>query len=239
MRDRWQEPADLAAILERAAVLPPGEDDRFAGYAILGVPFRSGDVLAMRRFPLTSIGPGYTSIWHRAPHGEWTFYSDAAGDQACGRYFGPRIREVAGTPIRIEWTGPRAMTIVAHGGRLLSWRIALTQTLSTTLLNAVAAMLPRQWRTNTRALRALGKAAGLALGAGRVSLAGETPDGHRFVASPDVVWTVGASRAVIDGRDLGPTGPIDPQPRLGDFHIPRRGLFAAGSVIMARPLQSR
>jgi hypothetical protein len=231
------EPADLAAILERAAVLPPGPGDRFTGYAILGVPFRSGDVLALRRFPVASTGPGYTSVWHRDPQGAWTFYSDAGCDQdgrdhGCGRYFGRAVREFIGTPIRIEWTGPRNMTIAAQGGRLLSWRLALAPTASTTLLNAIAAHVPRRWLTDERALRALGLAAGFALGAGRLSLAGETPAGHRFMASPEVVWTVSASRAAVEGRDLGPIGPIDPQPALGDFYIPRRGLFAVCSAVM-------
>jgi hypothetical protein len=222
----------MAAILERSAVLPQGPGDRFTGYAILGVPFRSGDVLALRRFPVTSNGPGYTSIWHRNPGGEWTFYSDAGGDHGCARYFGPAVRDVVGTPIRIEWTGPRNVTIAADGGRLLSWRIALARTLSTNALNALTAVLPRRWLADARALQTLGRAAGLALGAGRLSLAGETPAGHRFLATPDVVWTVSASRAAIEGHDLGPTGPIDPQPALGDFHIPRRGIFAVGSAVM-------
>jgi hypothetical protein len=224
----------MAAILERAAVLPDGPGDRFAGYAVLGVPFRSGDVLALRRYPVTSIGPGYTSIWHRDPEGAWTFYSDAACDQGCARYFGSGVREFVGTPIRIEWPGPRNMTIAACGGRLLTWRIALAPTMSTKILNAVAALVPRRSLMDERAMRVFGRAAGLVLSAGRVSLAGQTPGGHRFVASPRVVWAVVASRAAIEGRDLGETGPIDPQPALGDFHIPRRGLFAVGSVRMNR-----
>lgn len=31
-------------------------------------------------FPASSIGPGYTSVWHRDPGGTWTFYSEASGE---------------------------------------------------------------------------------------------------------------------------------------------------------------
>ncbi len=48
-------PGELAAALERSD-LPPGEGERFAGYGIMAQPFRSGHVLALRRFPHTSIG---------------------------------------------------------------------------------------------------------------------------------------------------------------------------------------
>ena len=64
--------------------LPDGPGDRFSGYAIIGLPFQSGHVLALRRFPTSSIGPGYTAVWHRNPSGRWTFYSTCgAGGVVC------------------------------------------------------------------------------------------------------------------------------------------------------------
>ena len=42
-------------------------EDRFAGYAVIVLPFRSGHVLSLRRFPASSVGPGYTSVWRRDP----------------------------------------------------------------------------------------------------------------------------------------------------------------------------
>ena len=53
--------------IERHASLAPGTEDRFTGYAVIGLPFRSGHVLSLRRFPASSVGPGYTSVWHRDP----------------------------------------------------------------------------------------------------------------------------------------------------------------------------
>jgi hypothetical protein len=65
-------PADEAADTETAG-LPAGGGERFAGYGVMGLPFRSGHVLAMRRFPASSIGPACTSVWHRSPDGRWVF----------------------------------------------------------------------------------------------------------------------------------------------------------------------
>ena len=44
------EPRKLVAQLEVAASLPAGSNERFNGYGVMGLPFRSGHVLAMRRF---------------------------------------------------------------------------------------------------------------------------------------------------------------------------------------------
>ncbi len=67
--------------LESAPQLPDGADERFSGYGVMGLPFRSGHVLALRRFPASSIGPGYTSVWHRDPDGAWTFFATASPRQ--------------------------------------------------------------------------------------------------------------------------------------------------------------
>ena len=74
--------------------MPEGEGERFFGYAVIGLPFDSGHVLSLRRFPASSIGPGYTSVWHRDPEGRWTFYQDALPELACSRYFGVEIRDL-------------------------------------------------------------------------------------------------------------------------------------------------
>jgi hypothetical protein len=55
---------------------------------MIGLPLPSGHVLALRRFPASSLGPDYTSIWHRDPGGKWTFYSTAAPEQSCYRIVG-------------------------------------------------------------------------------------------------------------------------------------------------------
>lgn len=232
-----REPAELAAAIERAGLLPDGPGDRFGGYGVLGVPFRSGDALALRRFPVTSLGGGYTSVWHRSPEGDWTFYSDVGTGPGCTRYFGDSIRDAVIAPIRIEWNGPRNVSVAVDGGRVLAWTFALRPTPSTRLLNRLAGMVPpRRW-TDPRVLRAMEVAARVTLRAGDVRLTGVTPTGTRFMVNPRAVWLVEASRAVIAGRDLGPMGPITPQPALGDVRIPRRGLFAVGATFMTAPTE--
>jgi hypothetical protein len=57
-----REPAEYAGEIERDATLPAGSGERFSGYGVMGLPFRSGHILALRRFPASSIGPGYRSV---------------------------------------------------------------------------------------------------------------------------------------------------------------------------------
>ena len=120
------EPKDLVEKLEGGAELPSEDQERFAGYGVMGVPFTSGDLLAMRRFPASSLGEGYTSVWHQDPQGRWTFYSDVPPQLACPRYFGSAVTEAVVREIEIAWTDPRAFTIsidddLVSGGTLL-WR---------------------------------------------------------------------------------------------------------------------
>ncbi len=76
------DPRKLIQQLEATASLPPGQQERFNGYGVMGLPFKSGHILAMRRFPAASIGPGYISIWHRTPQGDWSFYATAQPGQS-------------------------------------------------------------------------------------------------------------------------------------------------------------
>ena len=69
------EPRNVVQRLESAGRLPDGDDERFSGYGVMAVPFSTGHLLAMRHFHASSIGPGYTSIWHWSPEGRWTFYT--------------------------------------------------------------------------------------------------------------------------------------------------------------------
>jgi hypothetical protein len=57
-----REPKEIVDEIEAAAVLSDGEEERFFGFVVIGLPFDSGHILALRRFPASSIGPGYTSV---------------------------------------------------------------------------------------------------------------------------------------------------------------------------------
>jgi hypothetical protein len=47
----------LASEIEWAPELPSGGEERFTGFGVMGIPFASGHVLALRRFAASSIGP--------------------------------------------------------------------------------------------------------------------------------------------------------------------------------------
>lgn len=222
-----REPADIVEDLESHPELPPGCEERFFGYGVMGLPFRSGHVLGLRRFPASSIGPGYRSVWHRDPDGRWTFYQDQPDELACTRYFGAQVDEVRHGPIQIDWTGPRRLEVRAGDGHL-EWTTDMRSTAATRLLNAVGSLLPeRAWRSPP-VLSVMSRVAGVALGAGRVRLVGVAPNGQRFVANPLTVWVASSSAASVGDADLGEMGAAPEQAQLGDFSLPQRGVFAIG-----------
>jgi hypothetical protein len=47
--------------------------------------------------------------------------------------------------------------------------------------------------------------------------------------APKQLWVITDSCAVLHGQDLGPTGPLMRQARLGDFHMPQGGIGMVGS----------
>jgi hypothetical protein len=214
--------------LEQGAELPSGCAERFAGYGIMGVPFASGHVLAMRRFTAASIGPDYTSVWHRDPQGRWTFFVDVAPEMACPRYFGTAISELVVTKIEITWSSPRELTISIGESPRLAWHLSLQETAATRTMNTVGGVLPDAlWRKEV-VLGPMGKAASLMLRAGRLRLTGQAPNRQRFLANPMRIWAVKSSEATIGRQDLGDVRPLPEQTRLGDFWIPQRGIFAIG-----------
>lgn len=227
-----REPADIVADLERRPELPPGAEERFFGYGVMGLAFRSGHVLALRRFPASPIGPGYRSVWHRDPGGRWTFYQDQPAELACTRYFGSADDDVHQRPIHIDWTGPRRLRIRAGDGEL-DWTVQIGSTPVTRVFNRLAAVLPAPaWRSGP-VLALMSRVAGTALRAGRVRLTGRAPNGQRFTANPRILWLVLDSTATVRGVDLGEIGPAPEQARLADFLLPQRGVFAVGSTTFA------
>lgn len=226
---RGRTPRETAAALEAGAFLPAGDAERFNGYGVIGVPFISGHVLALRRWPASPVGPGHTSVWHRDPGGRWTFYANVEPELACARYTGRIAGAAPVTEITIGWTGPLDFTVrVPEAG--LEWRVRLGSTLATRALSRAAALLPEALWSSPPALSLLGRVAGVALRAGRVGLQGRMPNGQWFRASPRRIWIVEASGAVLRGEDLGEPARLPEQARVGDFWIPRRGLFAFGQA---------
>ena len=220
------EPREAVQRAEANARLPSGSDERFAGYGVMGLPFSSGHVLAMRRFPASSVGPGYISVWHRSPEGRWTFWQDVPPAQACPRYFGAAIAESFESEIDVSWTGPRDLSIRVADE--LDWDVSVASTPVTTAMNTLSSLLPNALWRNGLVLGAMESMAGLALHAGRVGLRGTAPNRQRFIANPLRIWFVTRTRAVLRGQDLGPMGRLTQQARLGDFWLPQRGILSVG-----------
>jgi hypothetical protein len=225
-------PRELALSAENAA-LPAGNDERFNGWGIMGLPFRSGHVLAVRRFPANSIGAAYTSVWHRSPLGEWTFYGDTPPTQSCTRYFGASVERFVPAPISIEWLTATSLTIGIPDARFeLTATMAATPV--TSAMNAMGSVMPDSLWKSSLVLDAMAGVAGLTLGAGRLRMHGTAPNGQAFVANPMRIWIIPEARVSLAGEDFGPTGALARQAWLGDFAIPQRGIFAIGRAFFER-----
>jgi hypothetical protein len=222
-------PRDLIAALEQTAQLPDGTRERFAGYGVMGLPFRSGHVLGLRRWPASSVGPGYTSVWHQQPDGRWSFWSTVDPELSCTRYTGEISDDTRVAAIEVDWPEPYRLTITSDEPSL-AWEVQVALTRRTRMLGALARRLPRRMRSNQAVLRAMGPMAGWVFGVGRLALTGLMPNGQTFRLVPSYVWLVTASRARLDGVDLGAPAPLPRQAMIGDFRIPQGGLLAIGTV---------
>ena len=218
-------PADYAADTE-TAILPPGEDERFVGYGVMGQPFRSGHVLAMRRFPQTSLGAGYTAVWHCDPDGRWRMWADVPPLLACPRYFGPSLTAAEECDITVEWPDPWTLDVRIDG--LLEWRTRLTRTAATTAMSVLASRLPDSWWNSNLVLGLMGRVAGPLLGAEEIRLHGRVPSEQWFTVNPLRVWATTKVEASLRGESLGEPERVPRQRRLGGFPVPNRGLFAIG-----------
>lgn len=125
---------------QQSCELPRVSGERFVGYAVIGAPFASGHYLALRRFPINSIGDGFTSVWHRNPVGTWTVYSDVPAELSCPRYLGRALSRTEETDVRAAWTGPADLHVTVGGE--LEWDLRMTTSPATTLMNAAGSLMP-------------------------------------------------------------------------------------------------
>lgn len=221
-------PQDAVAALLADPVLPPGDDERFVGFGIMGLPFANGHYLAMRQIPATTFAPPYVSVWHRDPSCNWTFYATTPGQQSCARYFGSATpKDAVQCDIAVAWTGPQSVSIDIPG--VLHWTVDLQSTRATRLMSKISGRLSESAWTNPVMLHRLGRVARRTLDVGEVRLTGRAPNGQCYSMAPKQVWLVADSSAVLYGRDLGPSGPLLRQARLGDFRMPQRGIGMVGS----------
>jgi hypothetical protein len=225
-------PGGLVEAIERDAKIPKGNEERFSGYGVVGLPFKSGHVLCLRRWPASSLGQPYTSVWHRNPEGCWIFIQDASPQLACTRYFGSAVSQYLNGEIIISWLGPWDFSVEVAGDYEVHWQVSLGNTLTTQLSNALGGLIPDFLWRRQGFLKSLEYLGGLFMGSGRVRLAGRMPNGQRFISSPRYSWDVTSTRASVRNQDLGEMGPLDEQARLGDFWIPQQGRFFIGQAFL-------
>jgi len=220
--------AAAQATEARSGPLADG-DERLAGYGVMGLPFASGHYLALRRFPANPFGAPYTSVWQRDPSGSWTFFTTAAPEASCPRFFSAAVDTVVRTPISLDWPTPSRLEVIAGP---LRWSMEVTGTPATAAMTAMSRIMPGAAWESAAVLAALSRFVRPVLAAGRIRLTGSVPNGQWFRAAPRVLLAVARSAASLDGADLGALGPLPRQARLGDFWLPQRGLFMVGGTVL-------
>jgi hypothetical protein len=219
--------------IERNGKLPKGTEERFNGFGIMGITFDSGHILALRRFPQSSVGDAYTSVWHRTPYGYWTFYADIKPEHSCSRFFGRDINRTVISPISIEVSDSNKMCIQIKEHRL-NWEFNIESNLKTKLMNAISLFIPEfMWRSKVF-LSILGKVASLTFKLGNINLYGIAPNGQSFIANPYRLWEVKNTKATINSISLGSVKELKPQAMLGDFKIPQQPLFVLGKAYFTK-----
>jgi hypothetical protein len=209
--------------------LPSGDDDRVAGFGVIGLPFLSGHYLALRCFSASSFGPPYKSLWHRDPAGAWSVYTTVDASYSCPRYIGPALaRPAIVAPIDVRLVDESSVRVYIDD--VVDWTFTIAPTRATSLMSAMGDRMSERAWANRWVLGVLGRMAGPMLSAGRLRLTGAMPSGHVFKAAPRRVWSIQSAVATVEGVELGPIGPLATQAKLGDFWLPQRGIFFANGV---------
>lgn len=221
-------PRQSVQELRRNRDLVPGDDERFSGFGAIGVPYASGHYLALREMVASSIGPAYRAIWHRDPQGRWMIYTTAEPQLSCPRYFGSARGSERVEGISIEFSTEWQLQVAM--GERIRWTLNLKETTASKMMSTMGESTPL-WAWNSHVvLAAMNPLATVALGSGRMRLAGLTPNGQGYRAAPLRIWQIIEAPASLDGKDLGPTGALKEQIKLGDFWLPQRGLFFMGNA---------
>ncbi len=229
-------PREAVEAMQDHPRLADGDDERFSGYGVMGVPFAGGHYLALRDMVASSVGPAYRTVWHRDPQGRWRIHTNRAPEHSCPRYFSSAVEVVPEDRIDVAWTDDRTLAVTIAD--TLSWRIEVGASPATRVLTAMGTALPEAGWNSRAVLAAMGPMARTMLHAGRIRLEGASPNGPRFRAAPLQLWRLTDTRASYRGEDLGRPGPLDEQPHLGDMWLPQRGVFFVGRARFTPPVEN-
>ncbi|MFD8599511.1 hypothetical protein ACFV1L_31360 [Kitasatospora sp. NPDC059646] len=146
------------------------------GRAVLGLPFDTGRVLALRGLPQSGSGP-YRSVRHRTPDGEWSIHVDGPRvESACPRHHGAACAHTGTARIGPTRTGPDTLLATMD-------RPAPGSTVSAAdgpvprALDAVSSVLPPSGRRPAPLVRRR-EVPARGPGLGRLRTAGPKPSGH-------------------------------------------------------------
>lgn len=224
----------LESIEPRVSASPWPDHEYGRGYGVMAMPTSKGHVLALRVFPENDFAP-YVTVWHRAPEHDcwnWSIFVDGPRfDTACPRYYGPATRQVQHAQITLEWTSPIKLR-VEMDAPCLEWTMSLAETPLLKAMNAVSAPLPLWTWKPGGLLRARELMAKQLLDMGDIRLSGVMPSGHFGVLMPQRIYFITASRAELDGRDLGEPARAAQNPKIGEFPLPARPTLAVGQYHM-------
>lgn len=220
-----------ALVIEKRLRAPlhgrPGADE-VSGFVVVAQPFASGDLLCLRRFPSSTFGPGYTSLWHRSAAGSWTVYTSVAPEVSCPRFIGAAVsRIVSNTPIHVDWTGPSELTVEVPDADL-RWELTVVGTPVTRTMNVMMSLMPAVLFRTLAAQWMMSLMSTAMLAAGRLRLFGHVPNHQWYVSSPRRIWRIANAKAMIDQRDLGRPMPLAHQASLGQIPMAQCGILIVG-----------
>ncbi|MGA7913215.1 MAG: hypothetical protein WCC30_16935 [Candidatus Dormiibacterota bacterium] len=220
--------SSLSDIPETRRDGPWAGHEHVKGWAVFGLPFDSGHVLALRVLPQSNVTP-YRSLYHRNPQGNWALYVDGPKACACTRYYGSACELTGYTRLRVEWTGLATVHITLNEPAV-DWTFTATSDWRLGLMNTINAALPMaSWRS--RSLLRARELAARALGLGDLRLRTVTPSGHVGTFMPERIYFIEQSSASFDGVDLGRPAHWRENPMIGSLPLPTRGILASGQAV--------
>ena len=219
------------ALETRTNTSPWTDHEHIRGYAVMMLPFSSGDLLGLRVWPESDFAP-YVSVWYRSSDGEWSMFSDGHSlETTCPRYWQSVIQRAELINIDITWTDANELRVEMDEPQLV-WTMSMTAPPLLRGINAMSAELPLwSWRPGPL-LRLREWMAKRLLGLGDISLSFTTPSGHETVIMPEEIYFIDDSEAVLDGRSLGEPVQLEENPLLGDVPWPIRPSFGFGQAHM-------
>lgn len=224
--------ADRVGEIEAGVGTSPWPDHEYVrGYAVMALPFTSGDLLALRAWRQSTFGP-YVSVWHRSPDGDWSIYTDGPSlETTCPRYWSSGVRRSALATIAVTWTGPTEVRVEMDDPALV-WTMSMSAPPSLRGLNAMSSVLPlSSWKpAPLRWIREW--LAERVLGMGDLRFAFTMPNGQDAVIMPEELFFIDESDAQLNGRSLGAPVRLETNPTIGDVPLPTRPTFALGQAHM-------